>query len=224
MLFDHRPAVFTAALVIAACSGLSACDDGSDAAVNTSAGSTPARSASGSPSYAASSAPADARPAGASADPGAVASTSPASTATAKADFSTPARTPTPTLTPTPTPTPTPASSSAACTNLTLPAAVKSAVTQVWERSKGISHIQPKPGNFYYGSCGPTLYAAVRFEAGVGATGDDLVHLQDEGSGLQFFRSTPSTGWRFVRSDTFPATDDCSRFAPVALARQWNCS
>ncbi|WP_181009496.1 hypothetical protein [Streptomyces sp. SM11] len=101
---------------------------------------------------------------------------------------------------------------------------MKSAVTRVWAHSKGISHIQPKPGNFYYGSCGTTLYAAVRFEAGVGATGDDLVHLQDEGSGLQFFRSTPSAGWRFVRSDTFPATHDCSRFAPVALARQWNCS
>lgn len=216
MLFDHRPAVFAAALVLAACTGLAACDDGSDSAVSASTKPTSDRSASGPPSYAASSAPADARPVAASAGPGAVASASPASTATAKADFSTPA--------PTPTPTPTPASSTAACTNLALPADVKSAVTQAWAYSKGISHIQPKPGNFYYGSCGTTLYAAVRFEAGVGATGDDLVHLQDEGSGLQFFRSTPSTGWRFVRSDTFPATHDCSLAAPVALARQWNCS
>ncbi|MER7696561.1 MULTISPECIES: hypothetical protein [unclassified Streptomyces] len=97
-------------------------------------------------------------------------------------------------------------------------------MTKVWTRSKGISHIQPKPGSFYYGSCGATSYAAVRFEAGAGATGEDLVHLQDEGSGLQFFRSAPGAGWRFVRSDTFPATHDCSRFVPLALASQWNCS
>ncbi|MGW4985033.1 hypothetical protein [Streptomyces mirabilis] len=97
-------------------------------------------------------------------------------------------------------------------------------MTQTWEHAKRVSHIQPKPGNFYYGSCGTTLYAAVRFEAGAGATGDDRVQLQDEGSGLQFFRFTPSTGWSFVGSDRYPATDDCSRFAPIALARQWNCS
>jgi hypothetical protein len=218
MLFDRRPAVFTAALVLAACSGLAACDDGSDSAVSTGARPTSSRSASESTSYAPSSAQADARAVAASSGPGAVASASPASTATAKADFSTPTTTPTPAL------APTPASSTAACTNLAVPAHVKSAVTQAWERSKGISHIRPKPGSFYYGGCGPTSYAAVRFEAGAGATGDDLVHLQDEGSGLQFFRSTPSTGWRFVRSDTFPATRDCSQGVPVALARQWNCS
>ncbi|MER5907476.1 hypothetical protein ABT150_46780 [Streptomyces mirabilis] len=97
-------------------------------------------------------------------------------------------------------------------------------MTQTWEHAKRVSHIQPKPGNFYYGSCGTTLYAAVRFEAGAGATGEDRVQLQDEGSGLQFFRFTPSTGWRFVGSDAYPTTDDCSRFAPVALTRQWNCS
>ncbi|MFD4318298.1 hypothetical protein [Streptomyces sp. NPDC058548] len=112
----------------------------------------------------------------------------------------------------------------AACKNLAATADVKSAVTRTWERAKRVSHIQPKPGNFYYGSCGTTRHAAVRFEGGAGATGDDLVQLQDEGSGLQFFRFTPGTGWRFVGSDTYPATGDCSRFAPVALARQWGCS
>ena len=61
-------------------------------------------------------------------------------------------------------------------------------------------------------------------EAGADATGDDRVQLQDEGSGLQFFRFTPSTGWRFVGSDAYPATNDCSQFTPVALTRQWNCS
>ncbi|MFB7312575.1 hypothetical protein [Streptomyces sp. NPDC056192] len=101
---------------------------------------------------------------------------------------------------------------------------MKSAVTQAWEHAKRVSHIQPKPDNFYYGSCGTTLYAAVRFDAGAGATGNDRIQLQDEGSGLQFFRFTPSSGWWFVGSDAYPASNDCSRFVPVALARQWNCS
>ncbi|MFF8866308.1 hypothetical protein ACF08B_30150 [Streptomyces sp. NPDC015139] len=96
-------------------------------------------------------------------------------------------------------------------------------MTQAWEHAKGVGHIQPKPGNFYYGGCGTTRYAAVRFEAGAGAAGEDRVQLQDEGSGLQFFRRAPGAGWGFVGSDAYPATDDCSRFAPVDLARAWNC-
>jgi hypothetical protein len=149
----------------------------------------------------------------ASVSPTAVASTSPAPTAKAIAGASRPTATPSAA-----------AAVSAACKNLAVHADVKSAVTRTWEHAKGVSHIQPKPGNFYYGSCGTTLYAAVRFEAGAGATGDDRVQLQDEGSGLQFFRFAPSTGWWFVGSDAYPAADGCSRFAPVALARQWNCS
>ncbi|WP_329167490.1 hypothetical protein OHB49_44915 (plasmid) [Streptomyces sp. NBC_01717] len=101
---------------------------------------------------------------------------------------------------------------------------MKSAVTQTWEHAKRVSHIQPKPDNFYYGSCGTTLYAAARFDAGADATGEDRIQLQDEGSGLQFFRFTPSSGWWFVGSDAYPPSNECSRFAPVALARQWNCS
>ncbi|MFI2761751.1 hypothetical protein ACH5A3_23220 [Streptomyces echinatus] len=97
-------------------------------------------------------------------------------------------------------------------------------MTQTWEHAKRAGHIQPRPGNFYYGSCGTTHYAAARFEAGAGATGDDRVQLQDEGSSLQFFRLSPGTAWWFVGSDTYPATDDCSRFAPADLARRWNCS
>ncbi|GAB7110979.1 hypothetical protein JCM4814A_92970 [Streptomyces phaeofaciens JCM 4814] len=124
-------------------------------------------------------------------------------------------------------PTATPSAAAAvpvACKNLAVHADVKSAVTQTWEHAKRVGHIQPKPGNFYYGSCGTTLYAAVRFEAGAGATGDDRVQLQDEGSVLQFFQFTSSTRWSYVGSDTYPATNDCSRFAPVTLAHQWNCS
>jgi hypothetical protein len=97
-------------------------------------------------------------------------------------------------------------------------------VTQTWTNAKGVAHIQPRPGGFYYGSCGTTLYAAVRFEAAPGATSHDLVQLQDEGTVLQFFRFTPSAGWAFVGSDSYPPTDDCATFAPAALARQWHCS
>ncbi|MBF9066558.1 hypothetical protein [Streptacidiphilus fuscans] len=97
-------------------------------------------------------------------------------------------------------------------------------MTQTWANTKGIAHIQPKPGGFYYGSCGTTLYAAVRFEVAPGATSNDLVQLQDEGTSLQFFRFTPETGWTFVGSDSYPPTTNCSQFAPVALSRQWHCS
>lgn len=212
MTFDYGRAVATAALALAACLGLAACNDGSGSAASASAAATAARSASGSATSSASPTPPDSQAVTASVSPTAVASTSPAPTAKAMAGVSRP------------TATPSAAAAPAACKNLAVHADVKSAVTQTWEHAKRVSHIQPKPGNFYYGSCGTTLYAAVRFEAGAGATGDDRVQLQDEGSGLQFFRFTPSTGWWFVGSDAYPATDDCSRFAPVALARQWNCS
>lgn len=213
MTFDYGRAVATAALALAACSGLAACNDGSGSAASVSAAATAARSASGSATSSASPTPTGSQAVTASVSPTAVASTSPAPTAKAMAGASRPTATPSAA-----------AAVPAACKNLAVHADVKSAVTQTWEHAKSVSHIQPKPGNFYYGSCGTTLYAAVRFKAGAGATGDDRVQLQDEGSGLQFFRFTPSTGWWFVGSDAYPATNDCSRFAPVALARQWNCS
>lgn len=213
MTFDYGRAAATAALALAACLGLAACHDGSGSAASASAAATAARSASGSTTSSASPTPANSQAVTASISPTGVASTSPAPTAKAMAGASRPTATPSAA-----------AAVPAACKNLAVQADVKSAVTQTWEHAKRVSHIQPKPGNFYYGSCGTTLYAAVRFEAGADATGDDRVQLQDEGSGLQSFRFTPSTGWRFVGSDRYPATDDCSRFAPVALARQWNCS
>lgn len=213
MTFGYRRAAATAALALTACLGLAACNDGSGSAASASAAATAARSASGSATSSASPTPTDSQTVTASVSPTAVASTSPAPTAKAIAGASRPTATPSAA-----------AAVSAACKNLAVHADVKSAVTRTWEHAKGVSHIQPKPGNFYYGSCGTTLYAAVRFEAGAGATGDDRVQLQDEGSGLQFFRFTPSNGWWFVGSDAYPATDGCSRFAPVALARQWNCS
>ncbi|WP_406326501.1 hypothetical protein [Streptomyces sp. NBC_00203] len=214
MTFDHgRVAAATAGLALAASLGLAACNDGSGSAASASTAATAARRASGSVASSASATPTVSQAATASVGPTAVASTSPAPTAKAMAGAT--------------RPTATPSASTgvpAACKNLAVQADVKSAVTQTWEHAKRVSHIQPKPGNFYYGSCGTTLYAAARFEAGSGATGDDRVQLQDEGSSLQFFRFTPNTGWWFVGSDAYPATDDCSRFAPVALARQWNCS
>ena len=214
MTFDYGRAAATTALALAACLGLAACNDGSGSAASANAAATAAagRSASGSATSSASPAPTDSQAVTASVSPTAVASAQ-APTAKAMAGASRPTATPSAA-----------AAVPTACKNLAVHADVKSAVTQTWEHAKRVSHIQPKPGNFYYGSCGTTLYAAVRFEAGADATGDDRVQLQDEGSGLQFFQSTPSTRWLFVGSDAYPATDDCARFAPVALARQWNCS
>ncbi|WP_194292985.1 hypothetical protein [Streptomyces smaragdinus] len=112
---------------------------------------------------------------------------------------------------------------SAECRNLAVSAQVKSTVTRTWETAKRISHMQPEPGSFYYGGCGTAQYAAARFQATPGATGTDLVALQDEGSVLQFFRYQPGTGWKFVTSDSFPPTNNCAIVAPPALAELWHC-
>ncbi|MBM9506376.1 hypothetical protein [Actinacidiphila acididurans] len=109
------------------------------------------------------------------------------------------------------------------CRNLAVSAQVKAAVTRTWETAEHVSHVQPKPGSFYYGGCGSDQYAATRFQGAAGATGADLVALQDEGSVLQFFRYGPGIGWQFVTSDSFPASNNCSAVAPAALAAQWHC-
>lgn len=213
MIFSHGRAAATAALTLAACAGLVACDDGSGSAASPGVLPTVAPSASVSATSAASPTPTKSRPVTGSTGASGVARTPSAPATEAGAEASRPTAAPS-----------VAAAVAAPCENLPASADVKLAVTQAWEHAKGVGHIQPKPGNFYYGSCGTTRYAAVRFEAGAGAAGADRVQLQDEGSGLQFFRRTPGAGWGFVGSDAYPATDDCSRFAPADLARAWNCS
>ncbi|MFG3656685.1 hypothetical protein [Streptomyces sp. NPDC047706] len=127
--------------------------------------------------------------------------------------------------------TPTPASTSTGtpgCHNLPAGADVKAAVTDAYRRSfPRFRHIQPAPQQFFYGRCGDVRYAATRFQATPGATLDELVAMQDEGSVTKYFRTTTTGGWSYVAGDSFPrGAQGCGDIPliPAALAEAWaNC-
>ncbi|MFJ4470036.1 hypothetical protein ACIP2X_21550 [Streptomyces sp. NPDC089424] len=124
-------------------------------------------------------------------------------------------------------PRPAPASDPG-CHNLAATPEVKAAVTDAYRRGfPRFSHIQPVPQQFFYGRCGDVRYAATRFQATAGATLDELVSLQDEGSATKYF-STASTGaWTYVAGDSFPrGAGGCADIPqiPAALSETWgNC-
>ncbi|MGW1539191.1 hypothetical protein ACWCPM_02635 [Streptomyces sp. NPDC002309] len=122
---------------------------------------------------------------------------------------------------------PTPASDPG-CRNLTAANDVKAAVTSAYRRnSPRLDHIQPVPGQFFHGRCGDVHYAATRFQATAGATLDELVTLQDEGSVTKYFRTTSTGVWSYIASDTFPrGARGCGDIPqiPAALSETWaNC-
>lgn len=132
------------------------------------------------------------------------------------------------TTSPTPAGTATSADRSG-CHNLTVTNAVKAAVTAAYQRSfPRFAHIQPVPRQFFYGRCGGVRYAATRFESTPGATHEQLVGMQDEGSATKYFRGTSADGWSYLASDGFPhgprGCGDVPQI-PEALAAVWgNCS
>ncbi|WP_415938290.1 hypothetical protein [Streptomyces sp. 039-1] len=113
------------------------------------------------------------------------------------------------------------------CRNLTASAEVKASVTRVYRQRVHFPHIEPVPHGFFYGQCGSVHYAATRFQAVDGATYEELVGMQDEGSAAQYF-SDSGSGWAHVGSDGFPAgPHGCGDIPaiPDALAEAWkNCS
>jgi hypothetical protein len=114
------------------------------------------------------------------------------------------------------------------CRNLTADSEVKAAVTEAYRRSfPRFIHIQPVPRQFFYGQCGGVRYAATRFEATPGASHDELVGMQDEGSATKYFRSTSGGGWTYLTSDGFPrGPQGCGDVVqiPRALSEIWgNC-
>jgi hypothetical protein len=115
------------------------------------------------------------------------------------------------------------------CRSLLVPAAVKSRVTAAFRATlQDVTHVGPVPGTFFYGTCGSTTYAAARFRATAGASTNELVQLQDDGSAMKYFRLPAHGGWRLVASDGFPADPHgCAAIhaVPAALAAAWNdCS
>jgi hypothetical protein len=95
-------------------------------------------------------------------------------------------------------------SAAAECINLAAGAAVKAAATAAHRQYTHLVHIQPVPGDFYYGACGGIQYAATDFEAAPGAGPPESVGLQDDGAAMQYFLRPPGGGWRHVDSDGFP--------------------
>ena len=108
------------------------------------------------------------------------------------------------------------------CQDLTATASVKAAVVSAYEaKNPGLTDIVPAPGNFYYGSCGGTQYAATNFTAGPGAPQNTLVAMQDDGSTRKYF-AFAATGWSYVNSDSFPDRGGCAAQIPADLAKAWN--
>ncbi|GAA2274031.1 hypothetical protein GCM10010415_46700 [Streptomyces atrovirens] len=178
-----------------------------------------------------------------------------APSAHASAPSDTPAAAPSASATPTPTPTrpaptPTPSHASAVpavaaspapaatrspsadrtgCRNLTAGSEVKAAVTEAYRRGfPRFVHVRPVPRQFFLGRCDGVRYAATRFEPTAGATHEELVGMQDEGSATKYFRGTPEGGWTYLTSDAFPhAPRGCGDVPqiPEALAELWgNCA
>ncbi|MFE7897231.1 hypothetical protein ACFU3E_06775 [Streptomyces sp. NPDC057424] len=128
---------------------------------------------------------------------------------------------------PTPSGTP-PTSANPDCRNLTVSSEVKAAVTRAYQRGfPRFVHVRPVPHQFFYGRCGGVRYAATRFEATPGATHEELVGMQDEGSATKYFRSAAGGGWIYVTSDGSPrGPHGCGDVPqiPEALSAAWgNC-
>ncbi|WP_406171826.1 hypothetical protein [Streptomyces sp. NBC_00996] len=105
---------------------------------------------------------------------------------------------------------------------------MKAAVTGAYQRSfPRFVHVQPVPHQFFYGQCGGVRYAATRFEATPGATHEELVGMQDEGSATKYFRGTSGGSWIYIASDSFPrGPHGCGDVPqiPDSLAAAWgNC-
>ncbi|MFG1665251.1 hypothetical protein [Streptomyces sp. Y7] len=132
---------------------------------------------------------------------------------------------------PTRTASPTPAATlrtAPGCGNLAATSEVKAAVTGAYRSAfPRFVHVQPAPDQFYYGQCDGVRYAATRFEATSGATQEELVAMQDEGSVTKYFRSTSGGGWNYLTSDGFPrGAHGCGDIPqiPDALSETWgNC-
>ncbi|WP_042395196.1 hypothetical protein [Streptacidiphilus carbonis] len=111
------------------------------------------------------------------------------------------------------------------CRDLVASAGVKDAVTQAYARQNPpLKHIEPQPGSFLYGECAGVTYAAARFRPTAGATLDEQVAMQDEGS-VRKYLVLESGSWTDLASDGSPSNGHCAAQVPTALAAVWNgCS
>lgn len=84
---------------------------------------------------------------------------------------------------------------------------------------------QISPGTTYYGMCGSTAYAVSSFHAAPGATFDQQVSFQDEGSAPRFFVKEAGGAWAVVGIGTpsYEMPLSCAKFTqlPAALRALW---
>ncbi|MEU0215914.1 hypothetical protein ABZ281_12655 [Streptomyces sp. NPDC006265] len=166
-------------------------------------------------------------PNGAATTPSASATNTPTDPATTTPTPSHTSAAPVRATSPTPSVTP-PMSANPDCRNLTVSSEVKAAVTRAYQGSfPRFVHVRPVPHQFFYGQCGGVRYAATRFEATSGATHEELVGMQDEGSATKYFRSAAGGSWIYVASDGSPrGPHGCGDVPqiPGALSATWgNC-
>ncbi|WP_152628153.1 hypothetical protein [Streptacidiphilus neutrinimicus] len=113
------------------------------------------------------------------------------------------------------------AASGSPCRDLVVTAAVKAEVTRTYAAQNKLVHIGPVPGSFLYGACGGVTYAASPFEPTAGATLQEQVASQDEGSVPKYFSLGAAGAWSYLGSAGFPATGGCIGAIPRALAAVW---
>ncbi|WP_042377407.1 hypothetical protein [Streptacidiphilus melanogenes] len=113
------------------------------------------------------------------------------------------------------------AASGSPCKDLVATTAVKAEVTRAYTAQSRLVHIEPVPGGFLYGACGGVTYAASSFEPTAGASLEEKVASQDEGSVPKYFSLNPSGTWSYLGSSGFPATGGCIGAIPRALAAIW---
>jgi hypothetical protein len=85
---------------------------------------------------------------------------------------------------------------------------------------------QAVPGDTYYGVCGATSYAVARFEPAPGATLQEQVSFQDDGSGPRFFVEQAGGSWTVAGIEPYEQLPSCSGFTqlPSSLKTLWdNC-
>ncbi|MFF3920305.1 hypothetical protein ACFYZB_44255 [Streptomyces sp. NPDC001852] len=100
-------------------------------------------------------------------------------------------------------------------------AEVKTAVTRAYTRHNALfRHIKPRPGQFLYGQCGGTRYAATAFELTPGATRQEQIGIQDDGSARKYFILRGSQPWVYSHSAA-PFSGGCVDI-PRELAKLWN--
>lgn len=111
------------------------------------------------------------------------------------------------------------------CHDLVATAAVKAAVVDAYHKAEPyFVHIATAPHTFYYGQCGSVRYAATRFVLTSGATYQEQVGIQDDGSAMKYFTAPAAGAWTYVASGSFPpSSGGCAAIAqiPAALAAVW---